>query len=164
MAAFGDAPLRWRTRGDPVEYDGAWEWRAAAARGRIPTHASRTTNAADSIRGNGVKLPVDRVDDAVLRALGGDKLRPAAVTAIIDGVLAGFSPAALGQERDCHRTLVTDLEKEIVNLTRPSRRRAPSSRSWLSCRPASDGGRISRTGAGCSRGMCRMVVRCCEKY
>jgi hypothetical protein len=38
-------------------------------------------------------LPIDRVNDAVLKALAGDVLRPTVVSAIIDGFLKELLPA-----------------------------------------------------------------------
>jgi Recombinase zinc beta ribbon domain len=71
-----------------------------------------------SICGNGLRLPIDRVDDAVLKALGGEVLRPAVVMAVLDGVFAELSPTSLTRDRDQQRALLADIEKEIGNLTK----------------------------------------------
>src|SRR4029450_571027 len=39
-----------------------------------------------AVCGNGFVMRKERIDDAVLQALGGDILRPAVVTAVLDGV------------------------------------------------------------------------------
>ena len=71
-----------------------------------------------SICGNGLKLPMERVDHAVLTTLGGEVLRPAVVMAIIDGVLAELSPQTLARELDRQRLSLQDVQREIGNLAK----------------------------------------------
>ena len=40
-------------------------------------------------------LPIERVDQAVLAAIGGEVLRPEVVQAVIDGVFAELTPEAV---------------------------------------------------------------------
>jgi site-specific DNA recombinase len=71
-----------------------------------------------SVCGNGLRLPIGRVDDAVLQTLGGDVLRPAVVMAVIDGVLAELSPHTLARDLDDQRAKVQEVEREISYLTK----------------------------------------------
>jgi hypothetical protein len=61
--------------------------------------------------------PIDRVNDAVLKALGGDALRPAVVSAIMDGFLEQLLPANIENRVDDLRRRLTVLEAKIHNLT-----------------------------------------------
>lgn len=45
-----------------------------------------------AIRSNGLVMRKERIDDAVLKALGGDVLRPAVVNAVLGGVLDAMRP------------------------------------------------------------------------
>ena len=49
-----------------------------------------------SVCGNGLVLPVARVDDAVLRAFAGDALAPAVITLTIDMIFAALQPENVG--------------------------------------------------------------------
>jgi DNA invertase Pin-like site-specific DNA recombinase len=69
-----------------------------------------------TVCGNGLQLPIDRVDDAVLRTLGGDVLRPAVVMAIIDGVLKELEPQAARRNLGRARAELQTLERELENL------------------------------------------------
>src|SRR6266508_4965257 len=69
------------------------------------------------ICGNNLALPVDRVDDAVLSAIGDDVLRPAVVQAVIDGVLDAFAPAAVSEQLEELRTEAAALDRELARLT-----------------------------------------------
>ena len=60
---------------------------------------------------------MDRVDDAVLKALGGDVLRPAVVSAIIDGFLEQLLPANIENHVDDLRRRLRVLDGKIENLT-----------------------------------------------
>jgi hypothetical protein len=64
------------------------------------------------VRGNGLRLPIERVDDAVLRTLAGDVLRAPVVLAVIDGVFAALEPRNLADELEGLRH---DLRRSIVN-------------------------------------------------
>ena len=67
--------------------------------------------------GNGLKIPIGRVDDAVLKAIGGDVLRPAVVDAFLAGVLDAMNPDTIA--RDVHelRTEFLAVERELGRLT-----------------------------------------------
>jgi site-specific DNA recombinase len=69
-----------------------------------------------SVCGNGLRIPIDRVDDAVLRTLAGDVLRPAVVMGVIDGVFERLAPKAAAQDVPNHRTALKAIEREIANL------------------------------------------------
>ncbi len=68
-----------------------------------------------SVCGNALRLPIERVDDAVLKKLGGDVLRPAVVMALIDGVLQEMRPGAGNVER--LQDELRQTEREIGRLT-----------------------------------------------
>jgi hypothetical protein len=116
-------PLAWLTRvGTPADRIRAlrrlW-WRAhgddALARqiySCLAYHKRGTV-----ICGNNLALPVDRVDDAVLSAIGDDVLRPAVVQAVIDGVLDAFAPAAVSEQLEELRTEAAALDRELARLT-----------------------------------------------
>ena len=66
---------------------------------------------------NDLILPIGRVDDAVLKAIAGDVLRPAVVSAIIDGFLDQLLPANVETRvDDLHRELRV-LDTKIQHLT-----------------------------------------------
>ena len=71
-----------------------------------------------AVCGNGLKMPIDRVDDAVLRTLGGDVLRPAVILAVVDGVLAALEPRNLAQEIAQMRSEREAVEREMGNLVK----------------------------------------------
>lgn len=66
---------------------------------------------------NALVLPVQVVDDAVLRALGGDLLRPALVDALIDGVCEAMQPAVAEADVQALRADLQGVERKIANLT-----------------------------------------------
>ena len=68
--------------------------------------------------GNALVQRMETIDDAVLRAVGGDVLRPAVVMAVIDGVIAELKPQALKQTVDTQRKALRQVEREIGNLTK----------------------------------------------
>jgi site-specific DNA recombinase len=71
-----------------------------------------------SVCGNGLRLPLDRVDQAVLRTLAGDVLRPPVVMAIIEGVLAALNPRAIACDVDALREELRHLERQAANLAK----------------------------------------------
>jgi site-specific DNA recombinase len=66
---------------------------------------------------NDLILPIDRVNDAVLKAIAGDVLRPAVVSAIIDGFLEQLVPANVESRVDDLRRQLRGLDTKIQNLT-----------------------------------------------
>jgi site-specific DNA recombinase len=71
-----------------------------------------------SVCGNALKIPIDRVDHAVLQTLAGDVLRPAVVMAVIDGVLARLEPRAAARDVGQQRTALRAVERELSNLAK----------------------------------------------
>lgn len=69
-----------------------------------------------AVCGNGLVLPVDRVNDAVLQTLAGDVLRPAVVMAVIDGVLEQLAPTTAARARHHARTELQAVERTIGHL------------------------------------------------
>ena len=74
-----------------------------------------------SVCGNGLRLPIQRVDDAVLATLAGTELRPPVVMAVIDGVIQQLGPQSrVGQlehllaERDQAGRAVSNLSRAIA--------------------------------------------------
>jgi site-specific DNA recombinase len=67
---------------------------------------------------NGLKIPIHRVDDAVLKTLAGDVLRPAVVMAVVDDVLAGLEPRAAARDVARLRTDLQTVDREIGNLVK----------------------------------------------
>ena len=70
-----------------------------------------------AVCGNGLRVPLGRVDDAVLTALAGNVLRPAVVMAVIDGVLEQLTPRARERDLQQSRTALQTVDREIANLT-----------------------------------------------
>jgi site-specific DNA recombinase len=70
-----------------------------------------------AVCGNGFVMRKERIDDAVLQALGGDVLRPAIVSAVLDGVFEAMKPAARGASREQARAELATVEREISRLT-----------------------------------------------
>jgi hypothetical protein len=68
----------------------------------------------EHVCGNALKLPIERVDGAVLGEIGGKVLRPAVVMAIVDGVLEAMRPGAGDDER--LRDELCRIEREIARL------------------------------------------------
>jgi DNA invertase Pin-like site-specific DNA recombinase len=58
---------------------------------------------------NGLTLPMERIDEAVLSTLAGDVLKPAIVDAVIAGVLTALEPAAVSRQ--------ATIDREIARLT-----------------------------------------------
>lgn len=70
-----------------------------------------------SICPNDLVLPIDRVNDAVLKALAGDVLRQAVVSAIIDGFLEELLPTNIEARVDELRRRLRTLDTKIQHLT-----------------------------------------------
>jgi site-specific DNA recombinase len=70
-----------------------------------------------TICGNGLKIRVERVDRAVLRALGGDVLRPAVVMAVVDGVLEALTADKPATRLDAYKSELLGLAQELDRLT-----------------------------------------------
>jgi hypothetical protein len=66
---------------------------------------------------NDLVLPIDRVNDAVLKAIAGDVLRPVVVSAIIDGFLEQLLPMNVETRIDDLRRQLRVLDGKIQNLT-----------------------------------------------
>ncbi len=66
---------------------------------------------------NDLVLPMHRVNDAVLQALAGDVLRPAVVSAIIEGVLEQLLPKNIDAQVDGFRRQLRSLDARIQQLT-----------------------------------------------
>ncbi|MEO5894808.1 MAG: hypothetical protein ABIS06_03820, partial [Vicinamibacterales bacterium] len=58
----------------------------------------------------------ERLDAAVLDAIGGGALRPAVVSAVLDGVFDALKPEALGQSLDVDRAEPLTVGREIDRL------------------------------------------------
>ena len=71
-----------------------------------------------SVCGNKLRLPVDRIDDAVLRTLAGDVLRPPVVMAIVDGVLQQLTPRSRVSELERSQAALRIVEQGISNLAK----------------------------------------------
>jgi site-specific DNA recombinase len=71
-----------------------------------------------SVCANQLRLPLSRVDDAVLRAIGGEVLRPPVVMAIVDGVLAHITPQSHSSRLAQARATLRQVEQGISNLAR----------------------------------------------
>ena len=70
------------------------------------------------VHSTSVKIPIDRIDHAVLKTLAGDVLRPAVVMAIVDGVLARLEPRAAARAVGQQRTALQAVEREIGYLVK----------------------------------------------
>jgi DNA invertase Pin-like site-specific DNA recombinase len=72
-----------------------------------------------SVCGNGLVMKTERIDDAVLQALGGDVLRPAVVMATVDRVLDQLHrfDGSRAHELDRLRSERTAVERELTRLT-----------------------------------------------
>lgn len=66
---------------------------------------------------NSLIVAVDRVNDAVLRTIGGDVLRPAVVNAVIAGVLDAQRPEVFAHDLEQRRRELAELDAEIARLT-----------------------------------------------
>jgi hypothetical protein len=64
------------------------------------------------------RLPIETIDDAVLKALAGDALRPAVVRAIVAAVFQAMEPAAAFSNAAALRADLTGLDQRIANLTK----------------------------------------------
>jgi hypothetical protein len=62
-------------------------------------------------------MRVGLVDDAVLRAIGGDVLRPADVSAVLDGVFEALRPDAQSATLQRLRAELAEVERQIARLT-----------------------------------------------
>lgn len=63
-----------------------------------------------------LRVPIDRVDDAVLRTLSGEVLRPAVVMAVVNGVLDSLESRTAKRDASNHRLTLRSIEREIANL------------------------------------------------
>jgi hypothetical protein len=63
-------------------------------------------------------MRVETVDEAVLKTLAGDALRPAVVNAVIDGVLRELEPQRAARDVDRLRSELQTVDREVANLTR----------------------------------------------
>jgi site-specific DNA recombinase len=71
-----------------------------------------------SVCGNGLRLPLARVDAAVLKTLAGDVLRPAVVMAIVDGVLEELKPSSRSDDLQRWRADLEKIDRGVANLGR----------------------------------------------
>jgi site-specific DNA recombinase len=69
-----------------------------------------------SVCGNALRLPLDRVDDAVFSTLIGDVLRPQIVMAVIDGVLEEMTPRSRSRDLLENEAALRTVEQGISNL------------------------------------------------
>src|SRR5262249_44599184 len=69
-----------------------------------------------TVCGNSLRLPITRIDDAVLKTLAGDVLRPAVAMAVVDGVLEELSPQSQTQELERYHVEFQKTERAIANL------------------------------------------------
>jgi hypothetical protein len=69
-----------------------------------------------SVCGNALRLQLSRVDDAVLKTIAGDVLRPRVIMAVIDGVLDQLSPGSCERELEESRAALRTVEQGIRNL------------------------------------------------
>ena len=69
-----------------------------------------------SVCGNGLRLPLSQVDDAVLSTLVGEVLRPPVAMAVIDGVLEHMTPRSRETDLRHSRTALQTVERELANL------------------------------------------------
>jgi site-specific DNA recombinase len=70
-----------------------------------------------AVCGNGLVMRKERIDEAVLKALGGDVLRPAVVNAVLEGLWAAMHPQARGESLQRVRGELATVEREIARLT-----------------------------------------------
>jgi site-specific DNA recombinase len=70
-----------------------------------------------AVCGNGLRLPLERIDTAVLGTLAGDVLRPAVIHAVIAGVLDALEPKAVGRDVERSRAELARVERELERLT-----------------------------------------------
>ena len=70
-----------------------------------------------AVCGNGLILPIERVDQAVLGALAGEVLREEVVQAVIDGVPVELTPQALQTNAEAALGDLQRVDREIGRLT-----------------------------------------------
>lgn len=70
-----------------------------------------------AVCGNGFVMRKERIDDAVLKGLAGDTLRPAVVSAVLDGVLDALQPKVQRTNADRYRAELATVERETGRLT-----------------------------------------------
>jgi hypothetical protein len=63
-------------------------------------------------------MPVETVDEAVLRTITGDVLRPAVINAVIEGVLREFEHPNVQRDVSQLRAELRTVEREVMNLTK----------------------------------------------
>ena len=71
-----------------------------------------------AVCGNNLVQRMERIDDAVLKAIGGEVLRPAVIMAVVDGVIAELSPVSRKRTTDRQRKDLVQIDREIANLTK----------------------------------------------
>ena len=71
-----------------------------------------------AVCGNNLVQRMEKIDDAVLRAIGGDVLRPAVIMAVVEGVIAELSPVSRKRTIDRQRKDLAQIDREIANLTK----------------------------------------------
>lgn len=69
-----------------------------------------------SVCGNGLRLPLDRVDDAVIRTVAGEVLRPQVVMSVLESVLEEMTPRSRVTDLDHLRASLRTVEQGIRNL------------------------------------------------
>ena len=70
-----------------------------------------------SVCGNGLVVRAERVDEAVLKTLGGDVLRPAVVRAVLDGVAEAMKPGTADRGLDALSAEHETIERELARLS-----------------------------------------------
>ncbi len=71
-----------------------------------------------AVCGNNLVQRMEKIDDAVLKAIGGDVLRPAVIMAVVEGVIAELSPVSRKRTIDRQRKDLAQIDREIANLTK----------------------------------------------
>ena len=63
-----------------------------------------------AVCGNNLVQRMEKIDDAVLRAIGGDVLRPAVIMAVVEGVIAELSPVSRKRTIDRQRKDLVQID------------------------------------------------------
>src|ERR1700749_1442132 len=61
-------------------------------------------------------MPLERIDDAFLRVVGGEGLRPREVLAVVEGVLDELPPVTQERELETQRLALRTIDQSIANL------------------------------------------------
>ena len=85
-------------------------------RARTPLRLPGVSQTRDVGLGNALRLPLDRVDDAVFSTLVGDVLQPQVVMAVIDGVLEEMTPRSRFRDLVENKAALRTVEQGISNL------------------------------------------------